>query len=301
MVPVTTELNVLQRHKAVSRDETIRTLLDRSKRRGRAVPIRRAFVQIASPGPGLVTRPGPLRHLLRSEERLELVLLVHCVTARADWGTTQRSETWARAAGISFSTDGTASAAVSRHLHKLKALNLVRTAPDGRMTRITKLLENGFGSPYTLPSGDGKGSRKDIYFKVPFEYWEQGYYRSLSMRAKAMLLIFMSMRRRSFVLRQDKEFASWYGISPSTVGRGITELKAKGLLYPYLSEQYLDGRSVLGQSARERWALDAPFDLNVNKNDREEPDAVWTPAVINRTATRCAARLPALAETADPR
>ncbi|GHI74715.1 hypothetical protein Sspor_02760 [Streptomyces spororaveus] len=55
MVPVTTELSVLQRHKPVSRDATIRMLLDQSKRRGRAVPIRRAFVQIASPGPGLST------------------------------------------------------------------------------------------------------------------------------------------------------------------------------------------------------------------------------------------------------
>ncbi|MEU4732154.1 hypothetical protein [Streptomyces sp. NPDC023588] len=275
---MTTQLSVLQRDKAVSRDDTIRMLLDQSKRRGRAVPIRRAFVQVSTPG-STTPRPGPMRHLLRSPERLELLLLVHCVTTRADWGTTQRSETWARAAGISFRTDGTASAAVSRHLAQLKKLNLVRTAPDGRMTRITKLHESGLGFPglgipYTLPSGDEKGSARDIYFKVPFEYWEQGYHRSLSMPAKAMLLIFMSMRRRSVVLRQDKEFASWYGISPSTVGRGIKELQDKRLLYPYLSEQYLDGLSVLGQSTRVRWAFAASFDLNININDREAADAV---------------------------
>ncbi|WP_407842170.1 hypothetical protein ACE1OC_43260 (plasmid) [Streptomyces sp. DSM 116496] len=295
---MTTELTVLRRQKAVSRDDTIRMLLEQSKRSGRAVPLRRAFVQDPGPGSGtrVVTKPGPLPRLLRSEERLELLLLIHCVTARASWGTTQRSETWARAAGISFRTDGTASAAVSRHLAKLKDMKLIGTAPDGRMTKVTKLLEDGSGDPYTVPMGDPTGSRKDIYFKVPFAYWEQGYYRTLSMPAKAMLLIFMSLRGTSFVLRQDKQFAFWYGISPATVGRGIQELKEKRLVYPYLSEQHLDGRAVLGQSTRIRWALAAPFDLNVNNKEREAAAAAWTPEGIARTAIRFADSMPVLAE-----
>nr|WP_199885614.1 hypothetical protein [Streptomyces sp. CB00455] len=181
-----TELTVLQQDKAVGQDDTIRMLLGESKRYSRAVPIRRAFIQDADPGPRLVTRPGPFPKLLRSPGRLDLLLLIHCVAAHAEWGVTRRSETWGRAAGISFATDGTASAAVSRHLAKLKDLKLISTAPDGRMTRITKLLEDGSGNPYTRPSGNAEGSRKDIYFKVPFAYWEQGYYRSLDMPAKAI-------------------------------------------------------------------------------------------------------------------
>ncbi|MFD7628988.1 hypothetical protein ACFV7Q_23645 [Streptomyces sp. NPDC059851] len=227
--------------------------------------------------------------------------MIHCVAARADWGVTRRSETWGRAAGISFATDGTASAAVSRHLAKLKELKLISTASDGRMTRITKLLEDGSGNPYTRPSGNAEGSRKDIYFKVPFAYWEQGYYRSLDIPAKAMLFILMSQRSRSFVLHKAREYALWDGVSPSTVGRGIEELKAKGLLYEFLSEQYLDGSSVFGQSRRVRWALAAPFDLNVNKQELEAAEAAWTPEGIALTALRLGSRIPVLSGAAAPR
>ncbi|THA79791.1 winged helix-turn-helix domain-containing protein [Streptomyces sp. A0592] len=210
----------------------------------------------------------------------------------ATGGATARAETWARAAGISFRTDGTASAAVSRHLARLRELGLVDTAPDGRHTRIFKLFEDGSGTPYTAPPGKADGSRRDVYFKVPFEYWEQGFHESLSVPAKVMLLIFMSMRSRSFVLRQDKKFASWYGISPSTAGRGIRELQEMELVYPFLAEQHLDGFAVLGQSTRERWALAAPFDLNINKTDREAADSVWTVEGVACTAARFVAILP---------
>ncbi|MFI1488038.1 hypothetical protein [Streptomyces sp. NPDC020747] len=298
---MTTELTVLKRDMAVSQDDTIRMLLEQSKRTGRAVLIRRAFVQDADPGLRLVTRPGPFSKMLRSNERLDLFLLIHCVTARADWGVTHRFETWGRAAGISFATNGTASAAVSRHLHTLKELKLISTEPYGRMTKITKLLEDGSGDPYTLPSGDKEGSRKSVYFKVPFEYWEQHYYRSLSMPAKAMLLILMSQRSPSFALHKAREYALWYGVSPSTVGRGIEELKEKDLLYAFLSEQQLDGFSVLGQSTHVRWALAAPFDLNVNKTEREATEAAWTPEGVARTALRIGSRIPALSGAAIPR
>ncbi|AQT70356.1 hypothetical protein [Streptomyces sp. fd1-xmd] len=290
---MTNELTVLKRDRAVSRDDAIRMLLQQSRRPGRAVPIRRAFVQSAGSGPRIVTEPGPLHQLVRSGERLELLLLVHCVTSGGDWGVTARAETWARAAGISFRTDGTASAAVSRHLAKLRELDLVDTAPDGRMTRIFKLFEDGSGDPYTAPPGKAEGSRRDVYFKVPFDYWEQGFHESLSVPAKVMLLIYMSMRSRSFELRQDKKFASWYGISPSTAGRGIRELQEKELVYPFLSEQHLDGLAVLGHSTRERWALAAPFDLNINKTDREAAEGLWTVEGVARTAARFAAVVPA--------
>ncbi|WP_406087746.1 hypothetical protein [Streptomyces virginiae] len=167
------------------------------------------------------------------------------------------------------------------------------------MTRIFKLLEDGSGDPYTAPSGSPDGSRKDVYFKVPFEYWEQHFHESLPVLAKAMLLILMSLRSRLFVRRQDKVFASWYGISPSTVGRGIRELEEKEPIYPFLSEQHLDGFAVLGQNTRERWALAAPFDLNINKTDREAAEASWTVEGVARTAARFSAGLPTPPATAE--
>lgn len=186
----------------------------------------------------------------------------------------------------------------------MRELDLVDTAPDGRMTRIFKLFEDGSGDPYTAPPGKAEGSRRDVYFRVPFAYWEQGFHESLSVLAKVMLLICMSMRSRSFVLRQDKKFTSWYGISPSTAGRGIRELQEKELVYPVLCEQHLDGFAVLGQSTRERWALAAPFDLNVNKTGREAAESLWTVEGVARTAARFAAVLPAppaAAQAARPR
>ncbi|MFD7628989.1 hypothetical protein ACFV7Q_23650 [Streptomyces sp. NPDC059851] len=53
-----TELTVLQRDKAVSQDDTIRMLLGESKRYSRAVPIRRAFIQDADPGPAWSRGPA---------------------------------------------------------------------------------------------------------------------------------------------------------------------------------------------------------------------------------------------------
>ncbi|MFF8265584.1 hypothetical protein [Streptomyces virginiae] len=42
-----------------------------------------------------------------------------------------------------------------------------------------------------------------------------------------------------------------------------------------------------------RWALAAPFDLNINKTDREVADTMWTVDGAARTAARFAASLPA--------
>lgn len=170
------------------------------------------------------------------------------------------------------------------------------------MTRITKLLKDGSGALYSLPSGSDQGTRKDTYFRVPFAYWEQHYYKSLSMPAKAMLFIFMAMRNpSSIVMRKDREFAAWYGVSPSTVSRGIAELKAKDLLYEFVSEQFLDGSSVFGQSTRVRWALAAPFDLNINKKDRETAETAWTRQGAAATALRIAPTVPVLAAALPPR
>jgi hypothetical protein len=45
----------------------------------------------------------------------------------------------------------------------------------------------------------------------------------------------------------------------------------------------------LGQNTHVRWALAAPFDLNVNETEREAAEVAWTPEDI---AHRAADRLP---------
>ncbi|MFI1466205.1 helix-turn-helix domain-containing protein [Streptomyces wuyuanensis] len=275
------ELSVMDRDIPVSQDDTISMLLKDSKRHGRAVPIRRAFVQDTEPGPVLRQKPGPLPKLLRSPAAFDLYLLIHAITAGGDFGVTQRYETWGRATGISFATNGSASAAVSRQLAKLKQLKLISTTADGRKTRITKRLEDGSEDPYTVPSG---GSRKDIYFKLPFEYWEQGLHNALSMPAKGMLLIAMSLRKRAFALPQNKDFAKWYGISPATVSRGIADLKKTGLLLEYMTEAFLTGESPTGRAERTLYVLKPPYNINIKKTDREAEERALTPEGILATA-----------------
>lgn len=133
-----------QSRRPMTQDQTIEWLLARSQRRNRTVPLRRSFVQIAvEDGPRSASVPGPLADLMRNEPALDLLLLVHAVTTGGDFGVTERSETWARATGVSFATDGSASAPVSRLWHKLERLNLITRSQDGRKTRVTKLREDG--------------------------------------------------------------------------------------------------------------------------------------------------------------
>ncbi|MFD7291517.1 hypothetical protein [Streptomyces sp. NPDC059863] len=57
----------------------------------------------------------------------------------------------------------------------------------------------------------------------------------------------------------------------------------------------------LEQNTHVRWALAAPFDLNVDKTEREAAEVVWTPEGIARTALRIGSRIPALSGAAIPR
>ncbi|MFE7243762.1 hypothetical protein [Streptomyces sp. NPDC057580] len=50
-----------------------------------------------------------------------------------------------------------------------------------------------------------------------------------------------------------------------------------------------------------RWALAAPFDLNINKTDREAAAAAWTPAGAASTALRIASGVPVLSGALAPR
>lgn len=253
----------------MSQDETINWLLDRSKRYGGAVPIRRAFVQDTEPVRALVTKPGPLHRLIRNPRALDLLLLVYVVTAGGDFSVTERSETWGRASGASFDITGSASAAVSRLWAKLEKLQLIQRSPNGRQTRITKLLEDGSGEPYTLPSGSETGSRKDVYFKLPFEYWYQGLHNRLEMPAKVMMLIGMSQRKAKFPLPQTQAFADWYGLSLATVRRGVDGLIKAELLDEVGSEPYLTGETATGWGMRTLYAFRPPYHINVNKSDRD--------------------------------
>ncbi|MER6292386.1 hypothetical protein [Streptomyces althioticus] len=247
--------------------ETIEWLLKRSRRTNRTVPIRRAFVQDTEDGPILRQKPGPLCQLVRHERALDLLLLVYAVTSGGDFSVTERAETWGRASGLSFATDGSASATVSRQWRKLDDLRLIQRSSEGRFLRVTKLLEDGTGAPYTRPTGS-ETTRKDVYFQLPFRYWEDGFHDRLKMPAKVVMLVGMSLRKAKFSIVPEA-YERWYGISKATLRRGVDQLLKAQMLDEVDEEHFITGETPTGRGTRTLYAFRQPYNLNVNKTDRE--------------------------------
>lgn len=236
---------------ALGQPETIKLILNRSQRPTRTVPIRRSFLQQGANN-GSKT-PGPLHELVRRSQKrpLDLYLLVSAVTSGGDYSVTEWSTTWARSVGIFDETTGTA--AVSRAWKVLRDLNLITRArgKEGKSV-ITKLNENGSGTPYTQP-GDG-----EPYFQLPYEYWDNGWHNTLSLPGKAMLLIASSQRKLKFTLPQER-MPNWYGISADTAGKGIRELLRHGILVHVDDEWYNTLSTRSGRASRPVYALWPPF------------------------------------------
>jgi hypothetical protein len=149
------------------------------------------------------------------------------VASAEPWDVTRDARVWARALGLQQDVDLGVSA-VSRAWRRLdQDHSLIRRERRGRLAKITALREDGLGGPYHYPKGSG---REETYFKIPYDYWtaEQRWYRTLPFRAKAMLLIALSLPA-GFVLPTERAPA-WYGISADSADRGLRELDRAGLL-----------------------------------------------------------------------
>ncbi|MFF4653708.1 hypothetical protein [Streptomyces sp. NPDC001380] len=235
----------------LSQPQTIKLILDRSQRPTRTVPIRRTFLQQgASTGP---KTPGPLHELVRRSQKraFDLYILVSAVTSGGDFSVTEWSTTWARSVGIFDETSGTA--AVSRAWKVLEELNLIsRKRGKGGKTVITKLNEDGSGSPYSPPAGG------EPYFQLPFDYWDNNWHNTLSLPGKAMLLVASSQRKTDFTLPQER-MPKWYGISPDTAGKGIRELINNNILVHTGDEWYDTLSTRSGRASRPLYALWPPF------------------------------------------
>lgn len=202
-----------------TRDETIASILAESQRPQR-VPIRDAFCQL---GRGASTRPGPLAAFVRRGRHaaLDQFLLLLAWASAHPYDVRRDSRIWARATGLA--ADASGRAAVSRNWQFMAETKLIASARAGRLTRVTLLREDGSGRLYQHPS-----ATRSTYFRLPFEYWTQGYYSKLDLPAKALLLIAMSLPD-GFSLPPDRG-PGWYGISPSTVERGLRDLRRADLL-----------------------------------------------------------------------
>lgn len=211
----------MQKIPVANPQETVEGLLTRSKRRGQAVPIRRAFVQ---QGSQRQPTPGPLAGLVknRDERALDLYLLLHAVASAPPWDVAEAAPVWGRTLGLI--KPGNAGSAVSKTWKRLEARHLIARSRSGRGVNVTLLHEDGSGNPYTHPG------LRDPYLKLSYSYWTapEAWHQKLTLAAKAMILIALSLPQE-FILPLEKA-SDWYGISADTAHRGVQQLKSCGLL-----------------------------------------------------------------------
>jgi len=205
----------MQRPPAPSGQETIEALLDRSNRR--ELPIRWSFVQR---GTRRAPQPGPLAELVhRHDERaLDLYLLLHAAASAEPWNVDLPAAVWARM--IDAPTG-----AISKTWRRLEERGLIARERVRRRASITLLREDGQGEAYTHPGGTAP---RQPYLKLPYPYWRDGWHQRLSLAAKAMLLIALSLED-GFILPEERA-PDWYGISADFAGDGLRALKKAGLL-----------------------------------------------------------------------
>lgn len=197
-------------------------MLAGSKRISNAVPVRSTFVQQGRRGS---RRRGPLADFVsaRDEIALDLLLLALASASAPPHDVLRPTEVWLRALGRDPRSKSSA-AAVSRAWKRLEERRLITRVRQGRLLRVELRREDGSGDAYAYPTG----SSSDLYFKLPFAYWTENLHNTLTLRAKTMLLIGLSLPD-GFVLPYER-VPDWYGVSADTAQRGFRELSEKDLL-----------------------------------------------------------------------
>jgi hypothetical protein len=199
----------------LTQQETIEDLLVQSGRD--SVPIRTKFVQ---QGRGKTTKPGPMASFIEAHDvrALDAYLFVHALASSPPWDCEYPSGMWIRAFGLAdTATMTSARGAVSKIMKRLEDRKLIQRGRSGRWATVALLCEDGSGAEYKRPV-----SKDDTWFQLPHAYWLADHYRQLSLPAKAMLLVALSLPN-DFYLPLNKADA-WYGISADSAGRGLREL-----------------------------------------------------------------------------
>jgi DNA-binding transcriptional ArsR family regulator len=141
----------------------------------------------------------------------------------------------------------------SRSWRWLESRGLVQAHRDRRDHGIEILKEDGSGQEWATPGLVG-----DPYLRFPVAYWTGAFARDLSLPAKAVLLIGLSRQSRgqAYFELPLKRGAAWYGISPSTVRRGLDELRDIHLLRRWANERET-AASPTGYTYDQRYALNS--------------------------------------------
>jgi hypothetical protein len=238
-----------------SQDSTVTAILAEGQRPGK-VPLRSDFVQQGERG---APSPGPLAAIVRRGRvrALDLYLLLVAWASAEPYNVRRDSRIWARALGLG--TSDAARAAVSRNWAFLSELKLVEVKRRMRLADVRLLREDGSGADY---GGHPGGDRNPEYLTIPFEYWTDGWYRTLSIAGKAMLLISRDLQD-DFPLPADRAM-EWYGISESTARRGFRELRENDLIS--VRKEYKEAPlAPKGYTAVNFHTLKPPFGPKVNE------------------------------------
>jgi hypothetical protein len=215
-----------------AQDVAVTQLVDKARGRSGFVPLRCAFLQLP---PG---KPGPMASFVRRHDgrALDMLLMIHAVTSSQPWDVRLEAGAWARLLFADADENRRRTAAVSKVIARLKSRSLVTTRRSGsRMSRITKLCEDGSAEAYTLPYGANR------FCSIPIAFWTSphAYYRTMPLSAKAVLLIALC-RGPNFQLPVEAA-NKWYGISQETLTGGLQWLLEKRVLQKteYTERSYL--------------------------------------------------------------
>jgi hypothetical protein len=233
----------------ISRHETLIDLLTQAKRD--SVPIRTTFVQ---QGKGKDTKPGPLASFVskHDERALDAYLFAHALASAEPWNCDYPSSMWIRALGLGDDAEpASAQAAASKIMKRLEDRKLITRERVGRTSSITLLSEDGSGDAYTHPA-----TARQQYLQLPHAYWIGRHYETLSLPAKAILIVALSLRAR-FPLPYERGPA-WYGLSPDSTERGLRDLEKAGLL-DYDQEWIKNHRSPTGWIEQRLYFLREPY------------------------------------------
>jgi hypothetical protein len=178
------------------------------------------------------------------------------------------SAEWAKAIGLTPSP-GTRSM-ISRSWRWLEDRGLVRTELRGKVLLVRPNNEDGTRREWSHPA-----ENNEPYFRLPHAYWDGGFAFDLSLAAKAMLLIALSIQERpeeSGPITTYFEFpiergAAWYGLSKESARSGLRELRDIGLMRTWV-EKRATIRSPVGVTYDRRHSLNRLDEVAYRRNLR---------------------------------
>lgn len=238
------------------RGALLQAMLERTGRD--RVPVRRAFLQ----KPSGSDRGAALAEIVRARDvaALDAFLLIHAMaSSSAPHVTWYPAATWTSVLALDeYAGPAAARSRWSKVVSRLVELRLIERERRGNKMNYWLLHESGDGEAYRRPRTIAHGS----WFSLPYTYWFEGHYRTLTLAEKAMLLIALDQPEDSR-LPYDR-MPRWYGISASTAERGLTGLTAKGYLASS-QEWRPEPKSPTGWTEDRRYNAVGPWSISVRR------------------------------------